>query len=351
MKKLWTVLIIMIFIFSGCKKEVEKVVTVETPPVNIGEETNEDDIPIIDEKKQEKEGQPSPLSGIYVSEDRINKRVVGIMFDNHPRARWQAGLKDAEIVYEFPVEAPYTRYFGLYLINSPENIGPIRSARPYFITKALEFDAIYVHVGGSEQAKSDIKTLKIADIDGLTSSSKVFWRNKNKKAPNNLYSSMEVLRQTQEERGYNLNGTFKCFKFNEDDEDIVGNSGKSILINYMRNNSTTYTYDEDNKVYLRQKDGKDHIDESDGSQIIAKNIIIQEVSTKVLDNEGRLEVDLIGEGTGKYFTNGNFIDIKWVKKNRSEKTYYYDSNGVEIVLNPGVTWIQVINKNSDIVIE
>lgn len=119
----------------------------------------------------------------------------------------------------------------------------------------------------------------------------------------------------------------------------------------MRNNSTTYTYDEDNKVYLRQKDGKDHIDESDGSQIIAKNIIIQEVSTKVLDNEGRLEVDLIGEGTGKYFTNGNFIDIKWVKKNRSEKTYYYDSNGVEIVLNPGVTWIQVINKNSDIVIE
>lgn len=351
MKKIIIFLIIIIFVISGCKKEFDGPVLVETPPNSIDGENEEDEFPIDDEKAQEKEGQPSPLSGIYVSEDRINKRIVGVMFDNHPSARWQAGLKDAEIVYEFPVEAPYTRYFGLYLINSPESIGPIRSARPYFITKALEFDAVYVHVGGSEQAKSDIKSLKIADIDGLTSSSKVFWRNKNKKAPNNLYSSMEVLRQTQVDKGYNLTGNFKSFKFNEDDTDIEGYSGKSILINYMRNNSTMYTYDEDNKVYLRQKDGKDHIDESDGSRIVAKNIIIQEVNTKVLDNEGRLEVALIGEGTGKFITNGKCIDIKWVKKNRSEKTYYYDANGEEIVLNPGVTWIQVIKKNSDIVIE
>jgi len=237
------------------------------------------------------------------------------------------------------------------LINSPESIGPIRSARPYFVTKALEFDAVYVHVGGSEQAKSDIKSLKIADIDGLTSSNKVFWRNKNKKAPNNLYSSMEVLRKTQEEKGYNLNGNFESFKFNEEDKDMVGYSGKSILINYMRNNSTKYTYDEESKVYLRQKDGKDHIDESDGSRITVKNVIVQEVNTKVLDNEGRLEVELIGEGIGKYFTNGYGIDIKWEKKDRGGKTYYYDENGKEIALNSGVTWIQVIKKNSDIVIE
>ncbi len=62
------------------------------------------------------------------------------MFDNHPSARWQSGLSQAEIVYEFLVEAPYTRYMGIYLINEPELIGPIRSSRPYFITTLLEYD-------------------------------------------------------------------------------------------------------------------------------------------------------------------------------------------------------------------
>lgn len=239
----------------------------------------------------------------------------------------------------------------MFLINDPESIGPIRSSRPYFITKVLEYDAIYVRVGGSEQAKADIKSLKIADIDGLTSSSKVFWRSKDKKAPNNLYSSMDVIRSTQEERGFRMEGNYDCFKFNEEDQDIDGYSGNNIRINYMNKNTTDYTYDETNKVYLRSKDGKTHIDEIDNSNIIAKNIIIQETNIKVIDNEGRLKIDLIGKGKGKYFTNGKGIDITWEKNNRSDRTIYYLENGQELALNPGVTWIQIVNTNTDIIIE
>lgn len=337
---------VLIFIITGCnaKEETPAVIDVEeiTPPVI--EEPVEEPEPV-------KEGVPSPLSGIYASEEVINQRIVAVMFDNHPRARWQAGLKDAEIVYEFPVEAPYTRYLGLFLINSPESIGPIRSSRPYFVTKVLEFDAIYVRVGGSEQAKSDIKKLGLADIDGLTSSNKVFWRNKNKKAPNNLYSSMDVIRETQLERGYRQSGEYEGFKFFEDDQNIEGFTANSILINYLSNNTTKYTYNSTANLYEREKDGKKHIDESDDSVITAKNIIIQESSVKVIDKEGRLEVGLIGEGKGKYITNGVGIDIKWVKESRQAKTYYYDMNDKEITLNPGTTWIQVVKKDSNIIIE
>lgn len=346
MKRIWTILFIISLLLTGCKKEVKEPAYVEQPPI---EEVEKEEP--IEEPIEVKTGQMSPISGMYAPEEVVSKRIVGVMFDNHPNARWQAGLKDAEIIYEFPVEAPYTRYFGLYLINNPESIGPIRSARPYFVTKALEFDAVYVHVGGSEQAKSDIKSLKIADIDGLSSSAKVFWRKTHKKTPHNLYSTIEILRETQESRGYNLTGKYEGLKFYEDDTDIVGTSGKSILLKYMKNNTTTYNYDEEKKVYLRDKDGKAHIDELDNSQLFAKNIIIQEVNIKVLDNEGRLQVDLVGEGDGKYFTNGSFIDIKWEKKNRESKTYYYDKEGKEIVLNPGITWIQVIKNNSEIIIE
>ena len=348
MKKLILILFIVVFALTGCKGKVEPtIIKPEIPktPIIVDE-------PVVTPPTEPvKDGSPSPLSGIYASNDIIDQRVVAIMFDNHPGARWQAGLKDAEIVYEFPVESPYTRYLGLFLLNSPGSIGPIRSSRPYFVTKALEFDAIYVRVGGSEQAKMDIKNLKIADIDGLTSSNKVFWRNNKKKAPNNLYSNMEIIRQTQIAKGYNLTGNFEGFKFNELDKDIDGYSAKSVLINYNKNNTSKFNFDELKKLYNRVKDGKDHIDESDKSIITAKNIIIQEAKVKVIDSEGRLEIGLIGEGNGKYITNGVGMDIKWVKKSRADKTYYYDKNGEELTLNPGTTWIQIVDIDPSIIIE
>ena len=338
---------IIIGLFStGCKKEevIDKTIISEDV---IKEEISEEEVDEI----VKKEGIPSPLSGIYASEEKVNRRPVAIMFDNHPRARWQSGLKDAEIVYEFPVEAPYTRYMGIYLINEPESIGSIRSSRPYFVTTVLEYDAVYVRVGGSEQAKSDIKTLKVADIDGLSSSPKVFWRKSHKKKPHNLYSSMDIIRETQKEKGYKMEGSYKAFKFKEDEADIEGDIANKVSINYRKDNNTTYNYDEEKKVYKRIKDGEIHIDESDQSEIIAKNIIIQEARTKTIDNEGRLEIGLIGEGRGKYITNGKVIDINWVKNTRGDKTLYYNLDGEEIIFNPGVTWIQIVGLNSDIIID
>lgn len=346
-KKFICILIILSLIITlvACGKEkIEEAVIID--------EVIED--PVTDEVEPIEpiiEGIPSPLSGLYADEEKVNRRVVAVMFDNHPSARWQAGLKDAEIVYEFQVEAPYTRYLGLYLINDPESLGAIRSARPYFVTKVLEFDAIYVRAGGSEQAKSDIINNKIADIDSLSSSSKVFWRNNSKKMPHNLYTSMEVVRNTQEERGYRMTGDTPVFLFNEEDTDLDGFIAKDILIDYKGKNTTNYTYDEGNKFYLRQKDGKDHIDEIDNSQLFAKNIIVQEVKSKVIDNLGRLQIDLIGEGNATYFTNGNCIDIKWVKSDRSGKTTYYTEGGQELNLNPGITWIQMISPRVDVTID
>ena len=175
---------IILLILIGCGKQ--EVVEVEKPVVITPEIVEEVELPepeVPEVVAVVKEGIPSPLSGIYAEEHLVNRRVVGVMFDNHPNARWQSGLKDAEIIYEFQVEAPYTRYLGLYLINQPDSIGPIRSSRPYFVTKIYEYDAVYARVWGSEQAKSDIINLKIADIDGLSSSNKVFWRKSHKKMP------------------------------------------------------------------------------------------------------------------------------------------------------------------------
>ena len=339
----------MIFL-SACNNKVDKIP--EEPHANIEEEPIEEPEPIIEvEIIKEPQGQPSPLSGIYADEEILKNRIVAISFDNHPKARWQAGLKDAEIVYEFPVEGPYTRYLGLYIINNPSSLGPIRSARPYLVTMAYEFDAIFVHVGGSEQAKKDARNLQIAEIDGLTSSSKVFWRDSSKRAPNNMYSSMEVLRQAQNDKSFREEGKYEGFLFDHQDKDRFGDSAKKISIIYNNENKTDYEYDLDSDTYNRFKDGKAHIDEIDESQIRAKNIIIQKANMKVLDREGRLSINLETTGQGLFITKGVANEIKWVKESRKAKTKYLDLNGDEIILNPGTTWIQIVKPNTDLIIE
>ncbi|MTI49415.1 DUF3048 domain-containing protein [Sporosalibacterium faouarense] len=308
----------------------------------------DDDDETKSDDKEVKEGIPSPLSGIYASEEKVNRRPVAIMFDNHPNARWQAGLRQAEIVYEFRVEYPYTRYMGIFLINDPEQVGPIRSSRPYFVTALLEYDPVYVRVGGSTAAYNYIERLNLADIDGITSGG--FWRyyKTGKEIPNNMYSSMEVIRNMQKSRGFRLEGNYEGFKFYEKDTDIDGSKVEEVSINYNKDNSTRYEYDKEKKVYKRYKDGELHIDELDGLPIEAKNIIIQRASTAAIDDVGRLEIDIVGEGKGYYITNGKVIDITWKKDSERSKTRYYNNSGQEIKFNSGQTWIQVTLLNTKI---
>lgn len=347
------VLLTILIALSGCKKE-EAVIEKTPAREDIKEEKSQE---AEDEEETEKETEDlrgksiSPLSGIYVEDEKLDRRVMGIMFDNHPSARWQAGLKDAEVVYEYQVEAPYTRYLAFFLSNDPELLGPLRSARPYFVTNILEYDALYVRVGGSREADADILKYNIDQIDARTSSSSVFWRKSHKKAPNNLYSDMKTLRSLADGKGLNEAGDINIFEFNLYDKDIQGSPAREININYNSQNKTDYLYNEEEKQYYRKKDGQDHIDEIDKSYIKAKNIIIREVETRPLSDGKKLEMDLLGNGKGKYITNGNIIDINWTKKSREEKTRYTLLSGQELKLNPGVTFIQVVNPKMEILIK
>ena len=348
---LFSLLLFFIIITTACSKETpQPVVEDPTPPI---EEPIEEpvEIPVEEPVVEIPEGIRSPLSGIYAKEEIVNGRIMTIVFDNHPAARWQAGLRDAEVVFEFPVEGSYTRYVGLYLINSPESIGPVRSARPYLVEIAQEFDGIFVHVGGSEQAKKDVRTYSLAEIDGLTSPASVFWRNSSKKAPNNLYTSTEVLRESAQAKKFRETSEYTGYLFAENDAQFIGDPAKVVDITYNKNNSTKYEYDEENKHYIRYKDGKLHIDESDQTNIIAHNIIIQKTTWRVLDNVGRLEVKTIGSGEGTFITKGVAVPIKWVKESRDDRTYFYNLNNEEIILSQGVTWIQVINQNASYIIQ
>src|SRR5690606_38268173 len=72
-----------------------------------------------------------PLTGIKTNEP-VNNRIVGVMINNHSSARPQSGLSQADIVYEILAEGPITRFIAFYHSETPEVVGPVRSAREYY---------------------------------------------------------------------------------------------------------------------------------------------------------------------------------------------------------------------------
>ena len=131
-----------------------------------------------------------------------NDRPIAIMIDNHKDAWPQAGLQDAYMVYEIIVEGGETRLMALFKGADLEKIGPVRSARHYFIDYALENDAIYVHFGQSPQAQSDIKKYSVDDINGISEDGTTFWRVKDKTAPHNAVTSIANLLKSAKSKKY-----------------------------------------------------------------------------------------------------------------------------------------------------
>lgn len=298
------------------------------------------------------EGIASPLSGIYAEEDKVDRRPLTVVFDNQFGARPQAGLIDAEIAYEFLAEGDITRYLGVFLINEPETIGPIRSARPYLVEKALEYDSYFVHVGGSNQAFADIKNKKVADIDATRRGNDVFWRKNHKKMPHNLYSSYQALKKAADRSNFREEPQFDGFKFNPSFTPMEeGESANNIRIKYSKTNEASYTYDRKDQIYIRHYNGTEHKDEITGQTLTATNIIIQQVAAKVIDDQLRLEMATVGEGSAKYISGGKAIDIRWKKGSYEGATKYYYETGEELILNPGKTWIQVVRNFNGVTID
>ncbi|MDO5689830.1 MAG: DUF3048 domain-containing protein [Tissierellia bacterium] len=295
----------------------------------------------------------SPLSGLPITEEKLNQRVIAVMIDNHPSARPESGIADAEIVYEYEVESRITRYLALYLGSDAKEVGPIRSARPYYLNTVLEYDAVLARYGGSDEADALVYEYGIDDMDGMKVGGEYIWRDnsKGKVAPHNAYSSTEAVRKYIDAVGYENRPGVGVFSFQVEDTDIEGEPAKSAILYYGSGSTSGYTYDESSKTYLRFVAGAPHMEESNNKQIAAKNIIIQLAPMGFYENGVHRWVELIGEGEGKFLTNGKVMDITWSKSDLNAKTVFKDGNGNEILLNPGQTWVEVFDMNKDYTIE
>jgi hypothetical protein len=301
---------------------------------NIGE--------ITDNSKECADCQRRNLDGIYVSPEKANLRPIAVMIDNHPSARPAFNIDKAGLVYEAEVEGSFTRYMAVF--SSLENIGeigPVRSARSYFVYWAKELGAIYAHCGGSPEALAILADENMTDFNEFYNGD-YFWRADSREAPHNVITSGENLQKFLDKQEISR-GDFTAWLFKDDAlPENRGEDNSEITISFRNENFVAgWRYNREDNNYTRLLAGEIQLT-GENNQITAKNIIIQTVSAEVIDDYLRLEMEIAGSGEATICQDGKCEAGIWEKDDLNSRTIFYQDGGEEVEFNAGQTWVEVV---------
>jgi hypothetical protein len=287
----------------------------------------------------------SRMSGREIDKNTAIKPIYAVQIENSPEARPQSGLREADIISEAIAEGGITRFNALFHDNIPQNVGPIRSLRPYYIDWFLPYNAPIVHAGGSAEALSDIRTLRIQDMDNTAG---YFRRVNNRYAPHNLYSTGPQLLELFTARGYKNADPIPSLPRKVA---TPAETPTASVIN-LKISSTLYnvvfTYDKTSNSYLRNQGGSAHVDAESGQQL-APNVVIVPILTKgIHPNRVNTQYGTVGSGEVFVFQDGIVTKGTWTKSSRSSQWQLTDTNGAVIALNPGQTWFSILDKAASV---
>lgn len=285
----------------------------------------------------------SPMTGLEVSPEIAKKQVTAIMIENGVDARPQAGLLQADMVFEAVAEGGITRFVSLYQDSSPDHVGPIRSARPYYVEIAKTFDAAFVHAGGSDDGLAKINELDVKDMSAFEENG-TYTRINYRAAPHNLYSSIEKLNARQTALGY-TSSSYTPWKRKNDSAQTPSMSTITFSVSSPLYNPS-FTYDATTNSYLRSQNGEAHTDEKSGKQINPK-VVLAIVTAK--GQQGIYSTyRTTGSGEIRVFQDGIVSEGTWAKESSTAPFVFKDKNGLEFNFNKGQIWTTFLGSTGNI---
>lgn len=301
------------------------------------------------EKKEEIKTEPyvcvdcvrRSIDGVYVKAGKENLFPVAVMIENHVDSRPQSGLARANLVFEAEAEAGITRFMAIFTSGDKiDEIGPVRSARAYYVDWAREFASLYVHCGGSPEALTKIIKDKVLDFNEFYKG-EYFWRDKKRFAPHNVYTSSTLLDKYLSGRKLE-EGKFESWKYKDDLPLEQRQATSTINIEFRTKDFfVEWVYDKAMNDYVRYMAGKKHIDKNE-EEVRAKNVAISYIKSQAYDEAGRLKMDNIGSGKAVICLDGKCQEGIWEKKTALSRMRFYGKMKEEIQFNAGATWIEVV---------
>ncbi len=292
----------------------------------------------------ESEGAPSStarrlLDGQIVESSVRALRPWVFTIDNQGDARPQEGLERASVVMEAPVEGGITRLLAIFdPTTTSTGIGPVRSARPYFVDWAEGYKAVYAHVGGSPEALdrlSRIPSTTVLNIDEMVKPNG-FWRSTNRPAPHHVLTSGERFREFI---GGVATSTaqFSSWRYTLAPAPTSTTADvPSFRVPYGGTYSVRWTYEPTKNAYKRTIAGK-----ANSTQPLSfTNIIVIKTDASILDSVGRLKLRTVGSGEAVIYRDGKKFIGRW-RRSAGEVMSFVGTDGADVELRAGSSWIQV----------
>lgn len=320
--------------------------------------------------------QTCPLNGrLYSTQQRAwweRHRPLTVMIENHEESRPQSGLSFADVMYEAVAEGGITRFLAVFYCQDANPIGPVRSARTYFLEFVSEYgnSPLYAHVGGANapgpaDALSQIEEygwVGYNDLNQFSIGFPTFWRDYDRlghtvATEHTMYSTTTKLWNfaksrglTQvDEEGVTWDEDFVSYTFKDDKSKAQRGNNKSIHIEFWekyKQYRVDWTYDKENNIYKRNIGGTAHLDKNTNKQLTAKNIVIlyMQESNAYDGYENNIHLLYKTKGSGKalVFMDGEKVTGTWKKASRTDKTLFFDATGDEIQFNRGVLWFEIL---------
>ena len=312
----------------------------------------------------------SPINGILYTKSQgeifDERRPLAIMVNNHVDARpIQAGLPEADMVFEAVAEGGITRFLAIYQAQDSDKVGPVRSVRVYYLDWASEFHSWIAHWGGACTEGSPANAYDymakngVANLDAFwvgECPACVYWRETELPVAweHNGFTATQKLYQASAEKwpDWAEKVPFDRWLFKDDRPEADRPSGGLFAFNFwnLPEYEVTWIYDPNENVYLRSQGGQPHKDAATDKQLTAKNVIVQFTEERSA-NDGTVHLlyQTIGTGKAKVFLDGKTIDATWEKTAREMRTRYFDAtSGDELKFNRGQIWIEIVPTGNEI---
>ena len=327
----------------------------------------------------------SPINGLLYTKSQaeifMNRRPLAIMINNHVQARPQFGLSEADLIYEAVAEGGITRFLAIYYAKDSDKVGPVRSARIYYLDWAAEFNTFYAHWGGAfmdddDRAHQDdptyaftchpdadayakINRIGLPSLDQMWLGNTAYWRENNQGVATEhtgFTSTQKLLNEAPNrypEEGWQNFEPFQTWLFKDGLPEVDRPEASSFTFYFWegyQDYDVRWEYDPATNEYVRYQGGEKQFDAANNQELRAKNVIVQFTDQSFFgDEKGHLRYETVGTGKAKVFLDGKVIDAEWNKLAIRGRTRYFDAaTGDEIKFNRGQIWIEIVPTGNEI---
>ncbi len=296
--------------------------------------------------------EPEQICIATVKQPVLVNANASVVIDNDSNARPQAGLNEAEIVYETAVAPGVTRFLALFdLAKNVYKIGPVSNACKHFVKLASSHVGGLAHVGGSSDSLDLISEASIVSLDKTDGADKYFFLSPDKKAPHNNYTNTDLLRQGMQDKGAILVAPSTELPIGSM---TGGSTAHEVTVRFPeQTHDVVFKWNQVNQYYERYENNETFVLEND-QLVTANNVVVviaehERIYKENLD-EWQVQPVLKGYGPAFFHKDGKVWEGEW-NNDSTDSLIEFIVGKSNMLFDPGNTFILVIEDNDSPVIE